>query len=359
MRRLPPFLARLPLVTFAIAAAGVAAFHVAALPLPFMLGPMFACLLAALAGVKMRGAGSLGTAMRTILGVAVGASVTPELLGRLPGMAYSVALVLPMILLCGLIGMPYFRRVCGFDPVTSWYAAMPGGLQDMLAFGEEAGARLRSLSLIHATRVLAIVTLAPFLLVWLFGTGVTRPPGSPMAELPLSEMAVMVVTALAGWKIAEAVGLFGAAILGPLILTAVASIAGLITQRPPAEAIFAAQFFIGMAVGVHYTGITAREFSRDVLAGLGYCVLLALISLGFAEIAVLLGFAPPMEAFLSFAPGGQAEMAVLAIVAGADVAFVVTHHIVRLLAVILGAPVAFRWLRRRVPVAVERRGGSD
>ena len=38
-----------------------------------------------------------------------------------------------------------------------------------------------------------------------------------------------------------------------------------------------------------------------------------------------LGFAEPVEALLSFAPGGQGEMVVLAIVAGADVAFVVTR----------------------------------
>ena len=51
--------------------------------------------------------------------------------------------------------------------------------------------------------------------------------------------------------------------------------------------------------------------------------------------------------YLAFAPGGQAEMAILAILAGADVAFIVAHHVMRLVIVILVSPVVERlWLRR-------------
>lgn len=48
---------------------------------------------------------------------------------------------------------------------------------------------------------------------------------------------------------------------------------------------------------------------------------------------------------LALSPGGQAEMVVLAIVAGADMAYVVTHHVVRLIVVILGAPIFERFTR--------------
>jgi uncharacterized protein len=57
-------------------------------------------------------------------------------------------------------GFRSFRRM-GFDPATAWYAAMPGGLADMVTFGQEAGADVRALSLIQATRVLIIVLAAP------------------------------------------------------------------------------------------------------------------------------------------------------------------------------------------------------
>lgn len=156
----------------------------------------------------------------------------------------------------------------GFDHATAFYSAMPGGLQDMLIFGEEAGGDVRAMSLVHATRVLVIVTAAPFLMTALYGVDLTRPPGLSWRDLPPGEMALMLVAGPVGRKLAERVGMFGASILGPLILTAALSLSGLIFHRPPAELIWAAQFFIGLAVGAKYSGITGRELRVDFGAGL-------------------------------------------------------------------------------------------
>jgi membrane AbrB-like protein len=345
MQFVKTILTRARLAALAASTAGAAGFYALDLPLPFMLGPMFGCLIAALAGAKLQGLGWLATAMRIVLGIAVGTAITPALLDRLPQMIYSVALVPPFILLIGLIGYPWFRKVCGFDHATAYFGAMPGGLQDMLVFGEEAGGNVRALSLIHATRVLVIVTAAPFLLQSMWGVPLVAFPGVPAAEIPLFEMAVMAAAGTLGWLGARAIGLFGAPIIGPLVATALVSLSGLIGHRPPGEMLLMAQFVLGLGVGAEYVGVTLRELKRDVLAGIGYCGLLAGISLVFAEIVILIGAAPPMEAFLAFAPGGQSEMAILAIVAGADLAYVVTHHLVRLVVVIIGAPVVARLVR--------------
>jgi len=145
-----------------------------------------------------------------------------------------------------------------------------------------------------------------------------------------------------GWWGGKRIGLFGAAIIGPMCLATVASLSGLIEHRPPAGAILAAQFFIGISVGVKYVGLTVVELRRVIVAALGYCVLLAALSAAFATTVTKLGFAPQVDAALAFAPGGQAEMVVLAIVAGVDMAYVVTHHLVRLIVVLLGAPLVAR-----------------
>ncbi len=331
--------------TFAISAIGAALFLALGLPLPFLLGPMFGCLTAALAGVRLRGFGPLAPAMRTILGVAVGASVTPQLVGRLGDFAVSVALVPLFVAIIGLIGYPYFRRVCGFDQKTAYYAAMPGGLQDMIAFGEEAGANPRTLSLVHATRVLVIVSLMPFILKGLWGLSLDNAPGEPASAIPPLELAIMVGCAIIGWRGGLRIGLFGAAILGPMAVTALASLTDLIHHRPPAEAIVLAQFFIGTSVGIYYVGVTATELRRVILEALGYCLMLACLSVAFAEAVALTGTARLQDALLAFAPGGQAEMVVLAIVAGTDIAYVVSIHLTRLIVVITGAPIVFRLLK--------------
>ncbi len=333
------------LLTAGIGAVGAAAFYAAALPLPLLLGPLAACLVAALAGARLQGFGPIGKAMRVVLGVAAGASIDPGLVHRLPEMAYSVALVPLFVLVNGGLGFFFFRRLIGYDRPTAFFSAMPGGLLDMIVFGREAGANVRSLSLIHATRVLVIVTLAPLLITGLWDLPLANAPGELARAVPPSQLALLAIGGGAGWWIAARMGLFGASILGPLLMTAAMSLTGLIHHRPPAEAILAAQFVIGVGIGASYTGTTPSELRRDVLCSVAFCLLLAAVALVFAEAVALAGLAPPLEAFLSFAPGGQAEMVVLALVAGADVAFVVTHHVVRLVVVIVGAALAARHIR--------------
>lgn len=334
--------------TLMLALFGAGLFQLIGLPLPFLFGPMALCLIAALAGAPLKGMSLPSTLARTVLGVAIGASITPEVVGRIPQMAGSVALVPIYVAVIGMVGFPFFRRM-GHDPATAWYAAMPGGLQDMVAFGQEAGADVRALALIHATRVLFIVMLAPLILTGLYGAGLTGAVGDPARDLPVSEMALMTVAGLVGWKVAARIGLFGASILGPMILTAALSLTDMIHTRPPFEAILAAQLFIGLGIGVHYVGVTLRELRSFILSGLAFVVLLAVLAAIFTEIVTLTGLARPIEGFLAFAPGGQAEMTVLALVAGADLGFVILHHLTRMVVVILGAPVAARLAGARRP----------
>jgi len=334
-------------LTFLLAACGTALFWALDLPLPFLFGPMAFCLAGALAHLPLQGFGQISVGARTILGVAVGASITPEVIAQLPRMALSVSLVPVFIAVIALIGVPFFRKFWGFDAPTAYYAAMPGGLQDMVIFGTEAGGDPRALSLVHATRVLIIVTVAPFFLSHFYGAELSNPIGAPVADLPWYELAIMAVAAVLGWKGGERLGLFGASILGPMIVTAALSLSGIIHFRPPAEAILAAQFFIGCGIGVHFLGVTWKELTRIVSAGIAYVLVLAVLAAGFSGLVTVLGLGERVPAFLAFAPGGQAEMTVLAIVTGADLGFVITHHLTRIVLVIVGAPVVAKILTRR------------
>ena len=331
--------------SLAIAALGVTAFKLLQLPLPFLLGPIVACLVAALIGMPMRGNKLIGDAMRTILGVAVGATFTTPLLISMISMWPTLLMIPVMVIVIGAIGVPYFQRLWGFDFQTSYYASMPGGFQDMVLFGEEAGANLRILSLVHATRIMVVVVVLPFLLSWVWNADLSNAPGAPASTIGLPQLALMAFCGIAGWQVALRLGMFGASILGPLLLAAIFSLAGILQYRPPAEAIWAAQFFIGMSVGIKYAGVTMSEIRTCVTAALGFCVILLLLTVVFAEVIFWFGLAPAMETILAFAPGGQAELTVLALIVGADMAFVVAHHVLRIFVVILGAPLFARFFR--------------
>jgi membrane AbrB-like protein len=198
-----------------------------------MFGPMFACLAAALSGVQLATIKPISDAMRTILGVAAGATVTVEFLTSLPTMWATLMLVPVMTLLIGLLGVWYFSWFAGYDFPTAYYASMPGGLQDMIAFGEEAGGSVRAISLIHATRVLVIVVLLPIILTWIWGADLNRPPGETITTFTIDQLVILAACGIIGWQVAKAIGMFGSSILGPLILGAIASVTGILQLDLP------------------------------------------------------------------------------------------------------------------------------
>ena len=215
-------------------AAGAATFLVLGIPLPLLLGPVAGCLVVSLAGLRLQDLGQFGIFVRTFLGVAIGTAFTPEIVANIPDTARSLVFIPPFILVIGLTGFLLFRRI-GFDRQTAFYAAMPGGLQDMLNLGEQAGGNVRAKSLIHATRVPVISSLVPFAITVFWGLDLNRPPGKPAIDIPLHEIAIMILAGIGGWQIAGRIGIPGSSIIGPLILTACRTLSGLIDSRPPAE----------------------------------------------------------------------------------------------------------------------------
>ena len=337
------------LITHTICLSGAIIFLWLKLPLPWLFGPLFSCLLAALIGINLYSIKILSDAMRTILGVAVGATVTLSFLLALPGFWNTLIFIPITVILSGIIGVWYFQKLCGYDFPTAYYSSMPGGLQDMLVFGEEAGGNVRAMSLIHATRVLVIIIALPTLLTFIWGISLDKPPGDPIRNFEIEQLIILGICGIAGWKIASFWGMFGASILGPLILTAIASITGILHTRPPVEAIWAAQYFIALGIGVKYVGVTAQEIRKDILAGLGFCIFLLVITLGIVSLVINYNLAPAVDVILSMAPGGQAELVVITLIVGADLGFVVAHHLFRIFIVILGAPIMERFMKSKYP----------
>ena len=127
-----------------------------------------------------------------------------------------------------------------------------------------------------------------------------------------------------------------------MILTGALTIAGVITTRPPAEAVWLAQFFIGMMVGVKYTGITLEEVRNDIFYGSSFAVIILCIVIILISGIHVFDLAPLQDAIMAFTPGGQAELIVLSIIIGADLPFVIAHHVLRMVSVIFAAPIFAR-----------------
>ena len=119
---------------------------------------------------------------------------------------------------------------------------------------------------------------------------------------------------------------------------------GLTTWRLPELLTNAAQWVLGAGIAGGFVNLAPREVLSAAATSLGYFVLLMALALAAALVAHAVTGVHLVATLLAFIPGGQAEMTILAIVAGADVAFVALHHVIRVFLVILGAPLLKRFI---------------
>ncbi|MGH6954993.1 MAG: AbrB family transcriptional regulator, partial [Alphaproteobacteria bacterium] len=146
----------------AIGAGGGALFLWLDTPLPWMIGAMVFTTVAALAGTRIHMPQRLRSFMIAVLGVMLGSQFTPDLMERVGQWPATLASLVGYVALAGGATYVYLRRAAGLDRVTAYFAASPGGLNEMIVAGAALGADDRTIALVHASRVLLIVLTVPF-----------------------------------------------------------------------------------------------------------------------------------------------------------------------------------------------------
>jgi uncharacterized protein len=343
-------------LALAIGGAGGWLASIAQIPLAWMIGAMTATTLAAVPGLPVAIPRSLRNVMIAVLGVMLGSAFTPEIVQRIGEWSISLSALALYSTVAGAASYAYFRRVCGYDKATAYFSAMPGGLSEMILVGSAMGGDSRIISLTHASRILLVVLTLPFAFQLLTGYEPgTRPPvGLPLFELPPWDLAILSVGGAVGFVLARALRFPAAALLGPMLLSAGMHLAGWTAAKPPLEFVAAAQIVVGTAVGCRFAGTNATLILRAMIAAAGGTAILVVATLAFA-LAVTQVTGLSLEALvLAYAPGGLAEMSLIALAVGADSAFVATHHIARVILIIGVAPMLFRAMRK----ARERRERS-
>jgi uncharacterized protein len=141
--------------------------------------------------------------------------------------------------------------------------------------------------------------------------------------------------------------------LGPMLVSALVHLLGWTQAKPPFELVAFAQVILGCGVGVRFQGVRPRELLHPVgtsaIATSGMLVL----AVAFADVLARLTGASFQAILLAYAPGGFAEMNLIALSLGIEVAFVSTHHVCRLILVVTLAAILakFHWAKQAPPKA--------
>ena len=317
------------------------------IPLPWMIGAMTFSTLAALTGLPVRGSNRIRSIVVPVLGIMLGSSFSPETIGQVSMWIPSIILMLIFVAIIIATVAIYLNKVMGFGPVTAYFSATPGGLATMVVIGAEMGGDDRRIGLTHSIRIMLTVLIIPFYFRIFEGymPGGLDSLGS-VAELSLYDAAILIACML-GFPIFKALRLPAAIMLGPMTLSVIAHISGLTDAKPPAEIVNIAQLVIGIGIGARFVGVSVIRLYRVMLAGIGATVLMVGLAAAAAWVLSAWTGLPFPAIWLAFAPGGVAEMTLISLALGIDVAFVSTHHVVRVVFMVLAAPLVFHLLERK------------
>ncbi len=336
------------ILAIAIGTAGGAVFAYFDLPLPWMMGAMFATGIITLGGVELKMDSRLRTLMILVLGVLLGGAFSPEILERIPRWPITLLSLALYVGIATIVTFAYYRLIARFDPRTAFFCAVPGGLNEMIILGESAGADERQISVSHTTRIFFVVMVLPFFFR-LFGdleSTVRTFAGGHAGALGPADIAILAGCAVVGYYAARLLRIPAPHITGPMIFSAAVHLMGLTEASPPAIVVAVAQIILGASVGARFAGLTFRDLGRIIrIGGIATAILLAITVLFALALAAAAGF-PFDSLILAFSPGGLTEMSLIALSLDIDAAFVATHHIARIGLVVIIVPIIFRLLVR-------------
>ncbi|MCM2477222.1 AbrB family transcriptional regulator [Rhizobium sp. CG5] len=282
---------------------------------------------------------------RPVIGVMAGSAFTPVVAQTITSWWVLVPILVIFFLLVTTCGFYFFRRL-GYDRSTAIFASMPGGLGEMTLLGGQFGADVRKLVLVHSVRIIIVVSVVPILLMLMTDVNLAR-GAAPVADRTSASAAdwlILLACAGLGYVAGRPLRSFGGIMIMPLLFSACAHGVAITAVAPPAWLVAGMQVIIGCITGARFAGIKFHEARLALIQGVFWTSILIGLALAAAEATSILVHQSFAALFLAFAPGGFAEMSIIAFAANIEVAFVVTCHVFRTIYVVLAGPSIHRLL---------------
>ncbi len=342
MPAIPPLRALIETAeTLLIAAAGGLTFTLLGLPAGLISGSVVAVTVAALLGRPAKVPVPLARVCYIVVGILLGAVVTPQTLKGLATWPVSVVLLMLATLCMMVATTSYLRVVHGWDRLSALMGASPGSMMQVITLSSELGADLRAVAIVQTLRVLLLTIGIPGGLA-LFGLVAPAVPivRGPAGGSSLAEILVVVAVATAtAWAMAR-LRFPGGFLFGAMTGSGVLHGSGLVQAVLPWWIGSAAVIVLGAVVGSRFANTTFRLIIGYLGAAFGsFAVSLSVATLFKLIVTRFFPF-PIANVVVAFAPGALDTMMVLALALHLDPVYVGAHHLARFLVVTLSVAVA-------------------
>lgn len=320
-------------------------FSALGLPMPWLLGPIIGSAINAVAGLPAGMPGKLRSAVLVVVGLMIGSTVHHDTLASITRWPISMIAVVIYVMVVTATIYFFLRRFAGFDPITAYFASAPGGFLAMIMIGGSFGGRERNITITHVVRVVLVIFTLVLSYRLMFGTTPAHPLvrdiGGHLSFWQGMELAVL---GGGGWYMGNRLKLPVGAMLGPLLLIAIVQLLGMPAVHIPESPLYFAEFVVGSAIGADFAGVTLRELRQGLTLSViatGYMLVLSLI---FSLILVPFTRVHLETLFLALSPGGLSGVSLIALALGCNPAFVTAHNLLRMLLIVLAAPLVFRMI---------------
>lgn len=340
MSRAAPFQA----LATTLVVGGLAALAASALgvPAPFLTGPALAVALASLLGLRTALPRLLRDACLVVIGVGMGAGVTPEALSSAAAWPGSLAALAVSLVAITLGGAALLTRGFGYRRDAALLAALPGHLSYVLAMAERLhGPDLAMMAVIQSLRVLALTLLVPPVIAVMTGATLSGVPDLSADMAPAVLAALLATCGAAGW-LALRWQLPAAYLLAAMAVSGALHAGGWVQGDVPPWLAVPAFVVMGTMIGSRFSGVTPLLIARSAGAGAALIAVSGALAVGPA-LAVSTAFGlPPAQTLIAFAPGGLETMAALAVLMDVDAAYVAVHHAARMVLLTVMLPLMLR-----------------
>jgi membrane AbrB-like protein len=340
--------------TLAIAAAGGAALGLIGVPAGWLSGSILAVAGASLAGRPMLIPTFLMRAIFVLIGISLGAVVTPETLHGMATYPVSIAVLILAMALISVGGAGYLRLIHRWDNVDAYLAAAPGGMSQVLALGAELGGDLRAIAIVQSIRVVVIAVGLPagLSMLGLVGQAPPRVTGGLSIGV-LDELAILVAASTIVAIIAYRIRFPGGLLFGAMLTSAVLHGSGLIHAVMPWWAANTAMVAMGAITGSRFANTPLRMLLNFVGAAFGSFAVAVTIAAAFAAVLISVLSLRAAEVMIAFAPGSVDAMMLLALALNLDPVYVGAHHLTRIFFVSLTMPLVARRTARSLKIRSE------
>lgn len=341
-----PALRRLALGLLVGALGGVVA-QALSVPLAWMLGPLFLCMAASLAGLPAEVPLWMRTNFLLLVGLFLGESFDGLDLAQIARWPVSIAGAVLYLPLATALAYVYYRRVAGEARMTALCSSIPGGLTAVVLVSGALGADERNVALAQSLRIAFVVCMAPLVAFGLMGYAV--PAAGLAPEGPLigaADFALLLgVSAVALYALRNST-IPILPLVVPLTVSAVLRLTGVVEGALPHWLVEAGLLVVGASIGSRFAGVPLRRLAGFGALTFGGTAILMAVAAALAALVSAATGLPLVALLLAYAPGGVAEMSLIALAIDADAGFVAVHHIVRIVLVMLCVPL-IGWVARR------------